>query len=111
MDHGRLRQIMLNLLQNAQQAMKQGGQIQVSLSSRRGRVSLTIADNGPGIGAEHRKQVFEPFFSTRKDGVGLGLALVKRFVDEVDGEIDCLENPPSGVMFRIVLPEATGPRG
>jgi signal transduction histidine kinase len=111
MDHGRLRQIMLNLLQNAQQAMKQGGQIQVSLSSRRGRVSLTIADNGPGIGAEHRKQVFEPFFSTRKDGVGLGLALVKRFVDEVDGEIHCVENPPNGVMFRIVLPEATGPRG
>lgn len=110
MDQGRLRQIMLNLLQNAQQAMEEGGRIDVGLSQRRGHVEITVTDNGPGIPDEDRDQIFEPFFSTKHDGTGLGLALVKRFVNESDGEIHYDSNSQGGATFRIVLREARPPR-
>ena len=109
-DQGRLRQIMLNLLQNAQQAMDGSGRIVVGLARRRGRVELEIADDGPGIAAEDLDRIFEPFYSTKSDGSGLGLALVKRFIDEIDGEIRCEPNMPKGVTFRITLREARPPR-
>jgi signal transduction histidine kinase len=101
MDPGRLRQIMLNLLQNSQQAMDQSGKIDVGLAQRRGYVEITVADNGPGVPESDRARIFEPFFSTRTGGTGLGLALVKRFVEEVGGEIYCEPNPGNGVTFRI----------
>lgn len=110
MDRGRLRQIMLNLLQNAQQAMKQGGRIDIGLTRRRGRAEITVTDNGPGIADDDRQRIFEPFFSTKPDGTGLGLALVKRFIDEVDGEIHCEPGPSGGVTFRILLREAAARR-
>jgi two-component system sensor histidine kinase HydH len=109
MDRGRLRQIMLNLLQNAQQAMEEGGKIEVGLTRRRALIEITVADSGPGIREEDRQRIFEPFFSTKLEGTGLGLALVKRFIDEVDGQIHCDANSDGGVTFRIELPEASSP--
>lgn len=106
MDQGRLRQIMLNLLQNAQQALEDGGWIEVTLSRRRGGAEITVADDGPGVSAEDQARVFEPFYSTKADGMGLGLALVKRYVDQIDGEIYCEPNAEGGATFRIVLPSA-----
>jgi len=106
MDHGRLRQVMLNLLQNAQQAMEDGGRLRVTLRRHRGRAYLSIADNGPGIAEEDRRRIFKPFYSTKDNGTGLGLPLVKRFVEEADGEIDCRSNGSGGTTFRIVLPTA-----
>ncbi len=110
MDRGRLRQIMLNLLQNAQQSMEDGGQIDVELVRRRGKAEITVIDNGPGISEMDRQRIFEPFFSTKPDGTGLGLALVKRFIDDVDGAIHCERSPAGGVTFRISLREAAAPR-
>lgn len=105
MDRGRLRQIMLNLLQNAQQAMVDGGRIEVGLARRRGRAEITVADNGPGIGEDERTRVFEPFYSTKSDGTGFGLALVKRFIDQVGGVIRCETNADGGATIRIDLEE------
>lgn len=110
MDHGRLRQVMLNLLQNAQQAMEDGGRIEVELANRRGRAEISVSDNGPGISEQDHNRIFEPFYSTKSDGTGLGLALVKRFVNEVDGEIHVDSNSNDGVTFRIVLPESDPPK-
>jgi len=109
-DHGRLRQIMLNLLQNAQQAMEDGGRIEVELAHRRGRAEISVSDNGPGISQQDRSRIFEPFYSTKSDGTGLGLALVKRFVDEVGGEIHVDSNPNDGVTFQVFLPESDPPK-
>lgn len=107
MDRGRLRQIMLNLLQNAQQAMEDGGSINIELSRRHARAEINVSDSGPGIPEEDRKRIFEPFYSTKPEGTGLGLALVKRFLDEVDGTIQVDSNPAGGVTFRIVVPESS----
>jgi two-component system sensor histidine kinase AtoS len=107
-DADRLRQIMLNLMQNAEQALRGPGKIDISISSDAERVSLRVADNGPGIPEEDRQRIFEPFYSTKANGSGLGLALVRRFVTEADGAITCESNSPKGTIFRIELPRATG---
>jgi signal transduction histidine kinase len=102
MDRGRLRQIVLNLLQNAQQAMTDPGRIELTLSTAKGGwAEIAVRDSGPGIPEAHRQQVFEPFYSTKSKGTGLGLALVKRFVEEVNGQVSCEENSDGGSTFRI----------
>lgn len=109
-DSGRLRQILLNLLHNAAEASSSGGKIVVAVGARSGVVELSVADNGHGISDEDRTRIFEPFFTTKSDGTGLGLALVKRFVDEADGEIHCEQNPGGGTIFRIRLENQTNTR-
>ncbi len=110
-DPGRLRQLLLNLLQNAEQACEGPGNIDVSIRQSAHRVSLTIADDGPGIPETDRQRVFEPFYSTKKDGSGLGLPLVQRFVTEAKGTVECEQNTPRGTAFQIELPRATRTEG
>lgn len=107
LDRNRFRQIMLNLLNNAKEAAGADGQIEVRLS-RRGRdvVEITVADNGPGVLPADRERIFDPFYSTKELGTGLGLALVKRFVEEARGTVVCEGNGESGAQFRVVFPEA-----
>ncbi len=106
MDRARLRQIMLNLLQNARNSMPDGGCIDVLVVRKDSRVEITVSDEGRGIAEADRPHVFEPFFTTSNDGTGLGLALVKRFVEEAGGQIHCRPNTPHGTRFVIRLPEA-----
>ena len=77
---------------------------------RRGQVAISVADDGRGIKEKDQTRVFEPFFSTKQNGSGLGLALIKRFVDDNDGEIHCETNCQGGVTFQIDLKEASPPR-
>ncbi|RLB50766.1 MAG: hypothetical protein DRJ42_18210 [Deltaproteobacteria bacterium] len=77
-----------NLTQNAIEATPLGGKVTVELSSSDEAVTLSVTDEGEGIPEENRKRVFEPYFSTKESGTGLGLALVRRAVDALDGEID-----------------------
>lgn len=109
-DSGRLRQIVLNLLHNAADASDSHGRILVAVTVRASRVVITVADNGQGISDADRARIFEPFFTTKTDGTGLGLALVKRFVEEADGTIVCEQNPQGGTIFRIQLPDQTQPQ-
>lgn len=104
-DPARLRQMLLNLLTNACEALDQGGQIEIVVHRHRDRLELTVADNGPGIAPEHRARVFEPFFSTKPGGTGLGLALVRKFAEEAGGQVDCEPNPAGrGSLFRVSWP-------
>jgi len=104
MDPSRFRQVLLNLLMNAKESIGAGGHINVQLSSQDEFLQLRVFDDGEGIDEEDRNRIFDPFFTTKEQGSGLGLPLVKRFVEEADGEIRC-ESVVGGATFCISLPK------
>jgi signal transduction histidine kinase len=106
-DSDRLRQLLLNLLRNAEQALDGPGRIDVSVTPTDRYALVTVANNGPAIPAQDQERIFEPFYSTKKNGSGLGLPLVRRFVNEANGTIDCETNGSRGTVFRIKLPRFT----
>ncbi len=103
-DRELLRRVFSNLVKNAVEAMDGKGTIIIgSRENAGGGVEVTIGDSGPGISAADRSRVFNPYFTTRSDGTGLGLALVDRIVHEHGGSISIGESPLGGALFRIVL--------
>jgi signal transduction histidine kinase len=97
--------IMLNLILNAADATEGRGKIHIRLWQSDGRVHLEVHDNGPGIPPDMREQVFEPLYTSKPDGTGLGLVSVKTAVmDELRGEISVIDSPFGGACFRISLP-------
>jgi two-component system sensor histidine kinase AtoS len=104
-----VRQVVLNLGTNALQAMPQGGRLTITTRPLPGgRVELVVADTGPGVPAEVREKVFEPFFTTRPEGTGLGLALCREVARQHGGDVTLDPSPGPGAMFRLVLPAADG---
>jgi signal transduction histidine kinase len=104
-DESQLRQALLNLVRNAKEAMATGGRLRVEVGEAGpDQVRLVLADDGPGIAHENLTKIFEPFFSTKVKGTGLGLALVQQIVSEHGGriEVDC--PPGGGTRFTILLP-------
>ncbi len=105
-----LKQILTNLLKNAVEALEAGGKITVSSEasvsfSGRDFTAINIEDNGPGIAPEIKKNLFSPVNSTKGQGhSGLGLSIVKKLIDDMDGSIVCRSNPNSGTQFQILLP-------
>jgi signal transduction histidine kinase len=102
-------QIFTNLFLNAYEAMeKDGGKLRVSIapvrSDGREGVEIEVADTGPGIPAELAQQIFNPFFTTKKTGVGLGLSIVSKIVDDHRGTIRVASQPGDGACFRVFLP-------
>ena len=99
-----LRRALQNLVRNAVEVVGSNG-VDVSVARKDGMVRITVADDGPGIPAAARQRVFEPYFTTKKHGTGLGLALAKQTVLAHGGTIDAEESPEGGAMFVINLPE------
>ena len=102
---GALQQVFSNLTTNALQAMPDGGQLTVSTRRAEAgdRIAIEFADTGPGIPAEIKSHLFEPFFTTRPQGTGLGLALCREIILQHDGTIECID-APGGAQFRIEVP-------
>jgi signal transduction histidine kinase len=99
------RQILLNLLRNAVQAMPNGGHISVTIQVRDAEhVALAIADTGAGISAENLRRLFDPFFTTKEEGTGLGLSLCYSIVQAHQGHIDVESKLGEGTTFTIILP-------
>ena len=104
-----LEQLLMNLATNARDVLTEGGNVLVE--TRRGRdeehpsVELSFIDNGPGMSAEVRAQAFEPFFTTRPEGTGLGLFIVREVVEEAGGQLG-VESNEGGTRFTITLPLA-----
>jgi C4-dicarboxylate-specific signal transduction histidine kinase len=105
-----LEQILHNLLMNALQALEQvppaERQLALTLSTAGGRAQVEVADSGPGIAPEHLPRLFEPFFSTREKGLGLGLSLCESLALGMGGRLDASANAPRGAVFRLSLPKA-----
>ena len=101
-----LRRAFANLYRNAAEAMKGRGAIDVTVTGDGSGLAVTVADHGPGIPAELHQRVFEPYFTTKDDGTGLGLALVRVTLEAHRGTISVAETPGGGATFAIVFPPA-----
>ena len=99
-----LRRAFANLLRNAAEAMGGRGVIDVAVTGDGRGLAVTIADHGPGIPDDLRQRVFEPYFTTKSDGTGLGLALVRQTLEAHRGTITAGETPGGGATFTIVFP-------
>ena len=93
-----------NVLDNALHATEPGGRVRLSARPTPGRLSVNIADTGPGIPYAHQARVFEPFFSTRADGTGLGLAIARSVARAHGGDLTCRSTPGRGAEFVLTLP-------
>jgi signal transduction histidine kinase len=102
-----LRQALINLFLNALQAMPRGGVLEVRAAAQGGTAEVIIDDTGPGIPEEIRGRIFQPFFTTKATGTGLGLAVVKRIVEGHGGSIEA-RAAPSGAEFCVRLPLDAG---
>jgi signal transduction histidine kinase len=106
-DAGVLQQALLNLALNGCQAMPQGGRLRISAAAVRGRrVEVLCEDNGVGIAPEHLNKIFDLYFTTKAHGSGIGLSIVYRAIQLLDGEIEVQSTPGRGTTFRVLLPQA-----
>jgi signal transduction histidine kinase len=97
-----------NLILNAFQAISEEGTLEVRTQYSGGNVEISIRDDGAGMDAEVRDKIFEPFFTTKARGTGLGLSLVRRAVENYDGEIRVHSTPGEGTTFVFSLPAKAG---
>ena len=103
-DGSRLKQAIVNLVMNAVQASPEGEKVTLRTSCDGAGMVIEISDRGPGIPEEKREEVFSPFFTTKKEGTGLGLPIVRKIIDAHGGQIIILDNPDGGLTFRVEIP-------
>ena len=99
-----LEQIFLNLLLNAVEASSEGGRVEVSLSATEAHVVIAVADRGVGIAPDDLQHVYDPLYTTRRDGSGLGLTIARRLVVAHGGRIDIKSEVGAGTIVRVTLP-------
>lgn len=107
MDPEHLRQVLLNLIRNAMEAMKGRGSIVVRTRARGSFVEVLVRDSGPGIDPSMRQNLFIPFSTTKTQGTGLGLAISQRLVQSAGGRIELRASGEQGTTFCISLPAAS----
>jgi signal transduction histidine kinase len=107
-DSDLLSQVLLGLLANAAEAMPSGGAITLDATADAAVMTLRVSDVGPGVPADLRARVFEPFFTTRPRGTGLGLAIARQIVEAHGGHIEVGDARGGGACFAITLPVAAG---
>ena len=103
-DPQRIQQVMLNLLLNAAQAMPAGGRIGAELSRASGSVTIAVSDDGSGFDERALALAFEPFYTTKEQGSGLGLVMVKRIVEAHGGGVVVANRPGGGAIVTVTLP-------
>lgn len=103
-DGEQIARLLTNLFRNAVQAMQGSGVLSLTLSVDAKRVRLTVCDSGPGIKAESREAIFEPLFTTKANGIGLGLSISQRYAQWNRGQLELLDSSHSGACFRLTLP-------
>ncbi len=106
-DSAVMKQVLLNLFINAQQAIDRDGEVIIRTGKSGTDVRITVSDTGPGISPDKLPRLFQPFFSSRPDGTGLGLATAKRIIEAHGGKISVASEPGKGTAFTIELPLLT----
>ena len=111
-DPKQFKQVLWNLLNNAAQSMPKGGPIRLAVDQTEKEIEVSVIDEGVGIAKEIMDRIFDPFFSTKEKGTGLGLAQAQRIVDEHDGRLEVESVLGEGSTFRVFLPilAGAGPR-
>jgi two-component system sensor histidine kinase HydH len=104
LDAARLRQALTNLLRNARQASPEGTRPEVTVGREGSALVFAVRDFGPGVPAGEERRIFSPFYTTRTQGTGLGLAVALRVAEMHEGTITVANHPDGGAVFRIVLP-------
>ncbi len=107
LDGPRMEQVLVNLLRNALQASPAQASVELDLLAKGSQLVFSIRDRGEGIAPGQEKRIFEPFFTGRVRGTGLGLALAKRIVEEHGGSIDARNHDDGGAVFQVTLPVRT----
>ncbi len=113
-DEGQLSQVFLNILKNSIQALSdtRDGKIEIRMATETDsydiqgghRIQIYITDNGPGIAGDLQDKIFIPFFTTKKDGTGIGLSLCRQIIHNHNGNMTLYESHPGKTVFRITLP-------
>ena len=103
-----LEQVLLNLVLNAIEAMSTGASAKrcLTISSSlndHGKVEIEVRDTGPGVGKEEQEKIFEPFYTTKSKGMGMGLAICRSIVEDNDGQLWLASQPREGASFRLTL--------
>jgi two-component system sensor histidine kinase HydH len=103
-DREQIIQVFINLIINAVHFAPEGGRIRITTVDRKDRIVAAVADDGPGIPRDQRQRVFDPFYTRREGGIGLGLTIVQQIVHGHGGEIWVSESPWGGACFNVSLP-------
>jgi signal transduction histidine kinase len=106
LDDSSIRGALMNLVLNAIEAMPEGGTLSVAIERTAETIRIEIADTGPGIGEEEAKKIFEPFYTTKEQGLGLGMPYAKKIIDQHGGTISLSSRPGEGTTISIALPAA-----
>ncbi len=102
-DQKQIKRVFMNVFKNALQVMPSGGDLKLKCETNGNFVGISVSNNGPSISKEDIEKIFDPFFTTKEKGVGLGLSIVKKLVDDNDGSIS-VESHPENTIFTILLP-------
>lgn len=108
-DKDQLAQVLVNLVKNAEEAMPEGGLVSVRVRAAETGAILEVEDEGPGVPAELKDRLFEPYVTTKPQGSGLGLAIASRIAREHGGELSVHDAPRRGAVFRLTLPSPRSP--
>jgi signal transduction histidine kinase len=107
-DSGLLYQAFLNILMNAMQTMENGGRIEVDITTRNRSVTISFKDSGKGIPEDVLGKVWDPFFTTKESGSGLGLGIVRNIIASHGGEVQIANKPEGGAIVTVILPGSKG---
>jgi signal transduction histidine kinase len=99
-----IQQVFLNLILNAMEVMPNGGELFIEVQTTRKEVEVILEDTGPGISEDERQRIFEPFVSTKEDGIGLGLAVSYGIIAAHGGNLELAPGRGRGACFRVSLP-------
>ncbi len=107
LDAMKMKQVLINLIMNAVQASPQGEIVTVSSYREESQFIIDVSDHGCGIPLDKRESIFAPFFTTKREGTGLGLPIAKKIVEAHGGHMEVVDNPEKGITFRIFIPCAS----